>query len=68
MRIDRQHSPIKYCGSGVYKIKRFAAYQSLCEEQRQYAVNPFTSGARFIQSMKTQRAAGKGWMDSFKIR
>ena len=69
MRLDRQHSPIKYCGSGVYKIKRFAAYQSLeeGEEQREYAVNPFTSGARFIQSMKTQRASGKGWMDSFKI-
>lgn len=69
MRLDRQHSPIKYCGSGVYKIKRFAAYQSLeeDEEQREYAVNPFTSGARFIQSMRNQRASGKGWADSFKI-
>lgn len=69
MKLTRQHSPIKYCGSGVYKIKRFAAYNNYqeLEEQREYAVNPFTSGARFIQSMRTQRASGKGWMDSFKI-
>ena len=69
MKLTRQHSPIKYCGSGVYKIKRFAAYNTKqeLEEQREYAVNPFTSGARFIQSMRTQRASGKGWVDSFKI-
>lgn len=69
MKLTRQHSPIKYCGSGVYKIKRFAAYNNYqeLEEQREYAVNPFTSGARFIQSVKNQRASGKGWMDSFKI-
>lgn len=69
MKLTRQHSPIKYCGSGVYKIKRFAAYNNYqeLEEQREYAVNPFTSGARFIQSMRNQRASGKGWVDSFKI-
>lgn len=69
MKLIRQHSPIKYCGSGVYKIKRFAAYNNYqeLEEQREYAVNPFTSGARFIQSMRNQRASGKGWVDSFKI-
>ena len=69
MKLTRQHSPIKYCGSGVYKIKRFAAYNNYqeLEEQREYAVNPFTSGARFIQSVRNQRTSGKGWMDSFKI-
>lgn len=69
MKLTRQHSPIKYCGSGVYKIKRFAVYNNYqeLEEQREYAVNPFTSGARFIQSMRNQRASGKGWVDSFKI-
>lgn len=69
MKLTRQHSPIKYSGSGVYKIKRFAAYnnyQELEKEQREYAVNPFTSGARFIQSVKNQRATGKSWMESFK--
>lgn len=68
MKLTRQHSPIKYSGSVVYKIKRFAAYNNYqeLEEQREYAVNPFTSGARFIQSMKTQRASGKSWMESFK--
>lgn len=69
MKLTRQHSPIKYCRSGVYKIKRFAAYNNYqeLEEQREYAINPFTSGARFIQSMRNQRASGKGWVDSFKI-
>lgn len=36
-------------------------------EQKEFAVNPFTSGARFIRSVRNQRMTGSSWIDSFKI-
>lgn len=53
-----------YCSSG--KTLRIPRLRKKLE-QKEFAVNPFTSGARFIRSVKNQRMAGSSWMDSFRV-
>lgn len=61
MRIKRQRI---YCSSGkTLRIPRLREQL----EQKEFAVNPFTSGARFIRSVRNQRMAGSSWMDSFRV-
>lgn len=53
-----------YCSSGkTLRIPRLREQL----EQKEFAVNPFTSGARFIRSVRNQRMAGSSWMDSFRV-
>lgn len=53
-----------YCSSG--KTLRIPRLRKKLE-QKEFTVNPFTSGARFIRSVKNQRMTGSSWIDSFRV-
>lgn len=61
MRIKRQRI---YCSSR--KTLRIPRLRKKLE-QKEFAVNPFTSGARFIRSVRNQRMTGSSWIDSFRV-